>query len=128
MGRLRRKRMHKNIKDQKKKYRTKRRTKDIDQIHADLEPENSEKLLSKNDPDLPGSGQHYCLQCARHFVDKISLTDHMKSKNHKKRLKELKEKPYDHKEAERAGGRGSYIITTTKPLLEDTRMDATQDG
>lgn len=64
MGRLRRKRMHKNIKDQKKKYRTKRRTKDIDQIHADLEPENAAKLLSQNDPDLPGSGQCYCLQCA----------------------------------------------------------------
>lgn len=64
MGRLRRKRMHKNIKDQKKKYRTKRRTKDIDQIHADLEPENAAKLLSQNDPDLPASGQCYCLQCA----------------------------------------------------------------
>lgn len=64
MGRLRRKRMHKNIKDQKKKYRTKRRTKDIDQIHDDLEPENSVKLLAKNDPDLPGSGQYYCLHCA----------------------------------------------------------------
>ena len=64
MGRLRRKRMHKNIKDQKKKYRTRRRTKDIDQIHTDLEPGNSVKLSSQNDPDLPGSGQHYCLQCA----------------------------------------------------------------
>ncbi|XP_028397411.1 zinc finger protein 593-like [Dendronephthya gigantea] len=127
MGRLRRKRMHKNIKDQKKKYRTKRRTKDIDQIHADLEPENSEKLLSQNDPDLPGSGQYYCLGCARHFVNKISLTNHMKSKNHKKRLKELKEKPYDHKEAETAGGKGSYTVASTKPLLEDTSMETVQD-
>ena len=64
MGRLRRKRMHKNIKDQKKKYRTKRRTKDIDQIQEDLKPENASKLQSQNDPDLPGAGQFYCLQCS----------------------------------------------------------------
>ena len=56
--------MHKNIKDQKKKYRTKRRTKDIDQIHEDLKPENASKLQSQNDPDLPGAGQFYCLQCS----------------------------------------------------------------
>ncbi|CAB4035037.1 Hypothetical predicted protein [Paramuricea clavata] len=52
----------------------------------------------------------------------------MKSKNHKKRLKELKEKPYDHKEAETAGGQGSYTVTTTKPLLEETNMETIQDG
>ena len=65
MGRYRRKRMHKNIKDIKKKYRTKRRTKDIDQIHEDLRPENAERLRSQAvDHDLPGLGQHYCLTCA----------------------------------------------------------------
>ncbi|XP_046845847.1 zinc finger protein 593-like [Xenia sp. Carnegie-2017] len=127
MGRLRRKRMHKNIKDQKKKYRTKRRTKDIDEIHRDLEPENSAKLLSRFDPELPGSGQHYCLQCARTFVNNDSLSKHMKSKNHKKRLKELMEKPYDHEEAEAAGGKGSYVITSTRPLLPDTNMDTFND-
>ncbi len=65
MGRYRRKRMHKNVKDIKKKYRTKRRTKDIDQIHDDLKPENVERLRNQEtDLDLPGAGQHYCLQCA----------------------------------------------------------------
>ena len=63
MGRLRRKRMHKNIKDIKKKYRTRRRTKDIDQIHEDMQPKNTGKLQTE-DPDLPGSGQHYCINCA----------------------------------------------------------------
>ena len=43
------------------------------------------------------------------------------------RLKELKEKPYDHKEAETAGGRGSYVVTSTKPVLEDRTMDTVQD-
>ena len=65
MGRLRRKRMHKNDKDLKKKYRTRRRTKDLDQIHEDMKPQKAAKLLSQEpDTDLPGSGQFYCLQCA----------------------------------------------------------------
>lgn len=65
MGRLRRKRMHKNDKHLKKKYRTKRRTKDLDQIHVDLQPQNAAKLKSQEvDMDLPGAGQYYCIQCA----------------------------------------------------------------
>lgn len=65
MGRLRRKRMHKNDKHLKKKYRTKRRTKDLDQIHEDMQPKNAAKLKSQAcDMDLPGSGQYYCIQCA----------------------------------------------------------------
>ena len=68
MGRLRRKRMHKNIKDFKKKCRTRKRTKDLDQIHEDLKPENAKKLakLTKEsgDMDLPGAGQYYCVHCA----------------------------------------------------------------
>lgn len=65
MGRLRRKRMHKNDKHLKKKYRTKRRTKDLDQIHVDMQPQNAAKLKSQEvDMDLPGAGQYYCIQCA----------------------------------------------------------------
>lgn len=48
-----------------KKYKTKRRTKDLDEIDNDLKPENAEKLLNQEvDFDLPGEGQHYCLHCA----------------------------------------------------------------
>lgn len=65
MGRLRRKRMHKNDKHLKKKYRTRRRTKDLDQIHEDMQPKNVAKLKSQEcDMDLPGSGQYYCIHCA----------------------------------------------------------------
>lgn len=65
MGRLRRKRMHKNDKHLKKKYRTRNKTKDLDQIHQDLVPQKASELLSQDaDIDLPGSGQFYCLQCA----------------------------------------------------------------
>ena len=67
MGRLRRKRVHKNIKDFKKKCRTRKRTKDLDQIHEDMKPENAKKLLemaSTDSNDLPGGGQYYCVHCA----------------------------------------------------------------
>ena len=57
--------MHKNIKDIKKKHRTKRRTKDMDQIHEDMKAENAERIRRQEvDYDLPGAGQHYCLHCA----------------------------------------------------------------
>ena len=48
MGRVQRsRRMHKNIKDIKKKHRTKRRTKDMDQLHEDMKAENAERLRSQ---------------------------------------------------------------------------------
>lgn len=60
----RRKRHHKNIKDLKKKFLTKRRTKDIDQVHDDMVPVKADALLHQTiDSDKPGDGQHYCLYC-----------------------------------------------------------------
>jgi hypothetical protein len=111
-GGYKRKKYHHGITTEKKKYRTKRRTRDIDQIAEDLEiPEKRQKLENQPfDLDLPGGGQHYCIQCARHFIDSHSLTEHDRSKAHKKRLKDLLETPYSIEESERAGGHGSYII------------------
>ncbi|EDV18592.1 uncharacterized protein TRIADDRAFT_34957 [Trichoplax adhaerens] len=86
MGRVRRKRVHKNIKDIKKKARTRHKTKDIDQIHQDLRNENARKLLQQSpDMDLPGLAQFYCLECARYFIDQKALTDHKKQKVHRNR-------------------------------------------
>ena len=54
-----------NDKHIKKKYRTKRRTKDLDQIEIDLLAESIEQLTqSRSDPDKPGGGLHYCVHCA----------------------------------------------------------------
>lgn len=48
-----------------KQLKTKRRTKDVDQIHEDMGGKNQTKLLNQPvDNDLPGDGQHYCLHCA----------------------------------------------------------------
>ena len=62
MGRYRRKRVHSNDKHLKKKYRTRRRTKDLDEIEVDLLTDGAN--IQRSDPDLPGSGQHYCIHCA----------------------------------------------------------------
>ena len=65
MGRYARKKQHKGDKPLKEKYRTKRKTKDHDQIHEDMKPAKAQKLLSQGvDYDKPGGAQHYCLHCA----------------------------------------------------------------
>eukprot|EP00050_Salpingoeca_kvevrii_P017167 m.62531 g.62531 ORF g.62531 m.62531 type:complete len:141 (-) comp7405_c0_seq4:96-518(-) len=105
----RKKRIHKNIRDQYRKSRTRARTKDLDQIHEDLRSENAPALLHQpEDGDLPGLGQFYCIYCARHFVDDFTLNAHLHTKVHKRRVKELKEQPYTIEEAEAAGGLGRY--------------------
>jgi bud site selection protein 20 len=101
----RRSRTHKNNKAIRKAHRTRRRTKDLDQIHEDLKPENYEKLKHQEiDADLPGLGQHYCVECNRYFISEHAINEHTRSKEHKKRLRELKEPPYTQAEAEAAVG------------------------
>lgn len=56
------------------------------------------------DFDLPGMGQHYCVECARYFISDHVLEQHTRTKKHKMRLKELKEEPYSQAEAEAAVG------------------------
>ncbi|KAH6925049.1 hypothetical protein HPB50_027407 [Hyalomma asiaticum] len=103
MTRYSRKKTHKGYTASHKKDKTKRRAKDLDQIHVDMQPENAEKLLNQEvDYDMPGDAQRY-------FMDKNSLNDHLKSKNHKRRLKALEEEPYSQAEAEAAAGMGNYV-------------------
>lgn len=48
-----------------KTWKTKRRTKDLDQIHADMRPDQAAQLLKQDvDYDVTGCAQHYCLHCA----------------------------------------------------------------
>ncbi|EMP27799.1 hypothetical protein UY3_15105 [Chelonia mydas] len=100
--------------------KAKQRCWDLDQIHGDLQPDNTARLLHQEpDPDMPGSAQHYCV---RYFVDLNSMKEHFKSKVHKRRLKQLREEPYTQQEAERAAGMGSYISlkkteVQTQPLV-----------
>lgn len=68
--------------------KTKRRTRDLDQVWDDTRPEQAEKTMQEKtvlDEDLPGLGQYYCITCARYFSNDSSLKEHHKTKTHKKR-------------------------------------------
>ncbi|CAG8542499.1 2166_t:CDS:2 [Paraglomus occultum] len=119
MGRLRRSRVHKSIRDQYRKYRTRNYAKDIDQIHEELKKldENEAVMSQELDEDLPGGGQFHCVECARHFISAEALGEHKRGKNHKKRVKLLKEQPYTQAEAEAAVG---YTTENARiKLMED---------
>eukprot|EP00128_Syssomonas_multiformis_P017962 Colp12_sorted_trinity150504_noHs@13138 len=115
MGRLRKKRMHVNNKETHRKYiKTRNRAKDTDQVYEDLEkPEKFENMPV--DPELPGLGQHYCISCAKYFIDRAALDTHNESRPHKRRLKTLaSEGAYSQAEADAAAGMGSYAGFPTK--------------
>jgi bud site selection protein 20 len=104
MGIYRRSRTHKARKELSKKNRLRKRTKDLDQIVEDIE---TGRRQVEFDEDLPGGGQFQCVECSRFFIRQEVLEEHNKSKPHKKRLRELKTKPYTLEEANAAGGCGT---------------------
>uniref|UniRef100_T1L2D0 Zinc finger protein 593 homolog n=1 Tax=Tetranychus urticae TaxID=32264 RepID=T1L2D0_TETUR len=67
------------------------------------------QIPTEPDDDFPGQGLFPCQACSRHFIDEQALDKHIRSKAHKKRLRELKEPAYTHAEAEAAGGLGNFI-------------------
>ncbi|CAO3645171.1 unnamed protein product [Cunninghamella echinulata] len=80
---------------------------EFNQIHDDIKPENAEKLKNQAiDTDKPGLGQHYCVECARHFINNDALDIHLRGKLHKRRVKKLQEEPYTQAEADAAAGLG----------------------
>ncbi|KXL49909.1 hypothetical protein M433DRAFT_31854, partial [Acidomyces richmondensis BFW] len=90
----------------KRKARRHAAIRDLDQIHMDLQ---SKKHLqqyhdTKAPEDLPGFGQWYCKECAKWFESEANFVQHAKGKPHKRRVRQLKEKPYSQKEAEAAIG------------------------
>ncbi|XP_026754949.2 zinc finger protein 593 homolog [Galleria mellonella] len=113
-----RKKYHHGDTHLKKRWRVRNRKKDLDQIDVDLKEENAEKLLNQNvDLDLPGAAQHYCLHCARYFIDEQALNEHFKTKVHKRRLKALELEPYSIEESERAAGLGSFKLPTKRKIV-----------
>ncbi|RDL30445.1 C2H2 and C2HC zinc finger [Venustampulla echinocandica] len=86
--------------------KTRRRTRDVDQVSADLRSPRHLELhkATKAVEDLPGLGQYYCVECAKWFESDHSLVTHRKGSTHKRRLKLLKEGAYTQKEAEAAVG------------------------
>lgn len=126
MGRLKRKKYHFGDTHLKKKWRTKRRTKDLDEINEDIQPQNIQNLLKQQeDFDKPGNAQFYCVHCARYFISENALNDHFRTKVHKRRLKALELEPYTIEDSERAAGFGNWVdakkrkIETQQPVQEE---------
>lgn len=89
-----------------KRYKTKRRTRDLDLVYNDLSSKESVRAL-KNQPldeTKPGLGQYYCVECAKYFENQISLDRHTKGKVHKRRVKDLRQRPYTPLESEASAG------------------------
>ncbi|KAJ5138350.1 uncharacterized protein N7515_003198 [Penicillium bovifimosum] len=91
-----------------RKVKNKRRTRDYDQVIADLKtPRHLQKYKdSKDVEDLPGLGKHYCVECSKWFESEYNLKAHAKGKNHKRRLRILRDEPHSQQLAERAIGLG----------------------
>ncbi|KAI1147488.1 hypothetical protein F4825DRAFT_437162 [Nemania diffusa] len=89
--------------------KTRRKTRDLDQIKADLlSPKHlSQHKDTKPKEDLPGLGRWYCVECAKWYDTEVNLVMHRKGKPHKRRVKQLREEPYTQKEAEAAAGLGT---------------------
>lgn len=104
------------------RFKTKRRTKNIDQVFTDLSTPQSIQTL-KSQPmqeDKPGLGQHYCIECARYFQNEVVLRGHQKTKVHKRRVKLIKEGPYTQLEAEAAAGHNLQQFAMKKGELTNT--------
>jgi len=75
------------IRGQDSKKKTRRHTRDLDQVHADLRDEKHLADFKNAKPieDLPGLGQNYCLECAKFFESEANMLAHQKGKVHKRR-------------------------------------------
>eukprot|EP01092_Planopodium_desertum_P002788 TRINITY_DN1439_c0_g1_i1.p1 TRINITY_DN1439_c0_g1~~TRINITY_DN1439_c0_g1_i1.p1 ORF type:complete len:163 (+),score=2.51 TRINITY_DN1439_c0_g1_i1:39-491(+) len=121
MGKGRNKRCGRNIgshksKTTKKLTKTRRRTRDLDQLFDDLHSSKRKEQLTEINPDLPGLGQHYCVSCGRYFIGEEVLKEHFKTKAHKQMLKKLKKEPYRGPE-ERIDKGKSVRVREKKPDL-----------
>ncbi|XP_034827644.1 zinc finger protein 593 homolog [Maniola hyperantus] len=113
-----RKKYHEGDTHLKKRWRVRNRKKDLDEIDVDLKEENAEKLLNQDvNLDVAGAAQHYCLHCARYFIDDRALTEHFRTKVHKRRLKALELEPYSIEESERAAGLGNFKLPTKRKIV-----------
>ncbi|KAE9042917.1 hypothetical protein PR003_g3663 [Phytophthora rubi] len=118
-------RAHAKKKQYKRGHATKNRSRDIDQIQDDL---RVEKLTGKNmnfeeDEDLPGLGQFYCTPCGRHFIDEKTRDVHLKTKVHKRRMKDVAQKQYTQNEAMQGAGKGVETYKPAHPKPSDNDMD-----
>lgn len=107
--------------------KTRRHTRDLDQIHADVASKRhlQQYQETKAPEDLPGFGQWYCVECAKWFESEANQVKHVRGKPHKRRLRQLKEDPYSQKEADAAIG---LVTDNGKKVMEAEMVDVGEEG
>jgi bud site selection protein 20 len=75
------------IRGEKSKKKTRRHTRDLDQVYADLRSDRhlAQFKDTKATEDLPALGQYYCKECAKWFESETNLSAHQRGKRHKRR-------------------------------------------
>jgi len=94
------------IRGAKSKKKTRRHTRDIDQIDADIKSPRHLEIYkeTKAAEELPALGAYYCIECAKWFDSETNIEGHKRGKPHKRRVKQLLEGPHTQKEADEAIG------------------------
>uniref|UniRef100_A0A1A9UW44 Zinc finger protein 593 homolog n=1 Tax=Glossina austeni TaxID=7395 RepID=A0A1A9UW44_GLOAU len=120
-----RKKMHSGDTHLRRRWRTRNRRRDLDEIDNDLRTKSRELINQPVDLDKPGFAQFYCVHCAKYFINDTALQSHFRTKVHKRRLKALETEPYSLEESERAAGHGSYIKPKTRQMeTQPSKEDA----
>ncbi len=75
------------VTNKKTRTKTRRHLRGLDQVKADIQdPKHlAQYKATRDNVDLPGLGQYYCVECAKWFEDDNAVTTHLKGKNHKRR-------------------------------------------
>lgn len=75
------------------------------------------------DDELPGGGQFYCIETAKHFIDATALADHKKTKFYKRRVKELQQQTHHTQNtAEWAAGKTKEVLPPVRKNNNDSSM------
>jgi len=111
-----------------RRIKTKRRTRDLDQVRADLKSPRHLALHkgTKAAEDLPALGSFYCIECAKYFSDSHNLNEHRRGKNHKRRARLLKEEAHSQQMADAAVGLGADDRRSQR-VQGDASNDAMKD-
>ena len=70
----------------------------------------------EEDDNLPGLGNFYCVYCARHFADLVTLDRHKLTKAHKRRLKDVKQETYSQEVADYSAGKTKESLTQVRVI------------
>ncbi|KAF2400001.1 hypothetical protein EJ06DRAFT_42373 [Trichodelitschia bisporula] len=113
------------IRGPKSKKKTRRYTRDLDAISADIsDPAHlARHKATMHADDLPALGMHYCVSCAKFFESETNLVAHTRGKVHKRRVKQLAEGAHTQREAEEAVGlRTDNGTRTTEEMAVDEEL------